>query len=145
MGTPNKHSVILSELEELLLAKMLQIHVKQFTLHWRKNICPTLIVKMIGSIFRSSLRKYGCIDGKHIRMECPKLSGTIYYNYKWFFSMILFAICDAYYCFSLFDLGQYGSNNDSRVLANPQMGQMFQDDLLHVPPGTKLQKDDLHN
>ena len=59
--------------------------------------------------------------------------------------MILFAICDAYYCFSLFDLGQYGSNNDSRVLANPQMGQMFQDDLLHVPPDTKLQKDDLHN
>ena len=25
------------------------------------------------------------------------------------------------------------------------MGQMFEDDLLHVPPDTKLQKDDLHD
>ena len=87
----------------------------------------------------------GCIDDKHIRIECPKLSGTLYYNYKGFFSMVLLAICDANYCFTLFDLGQYGSNNDSGVLANSQMGQMFEDDLLHVPPDTKLQKDDLHD
>ena len=85
----------------------------------------------------------GCIDDKHIRIECPKLSGTLYYNYKGFFSMVLQAISDANYCFTLFDLGQYGSNNDSGVLANSQMGQMFEDDLLHVPPDTKLQKDDL--
>ena len=85
----------------------------------------------------------GCVDGKHIRIECPKLSGTLYY--KGFFSMVLLAICDANYCFTLFDLGQYGSNNDSGVLANSQMGQMFEDDLLHVPPDTKLQKDDLHD
>ena len=78
-------------------------------------------------------------------MKCPKLSGTLYYNYKRLFSMVLFAICDANYCFSLFDLGQFGSNNDSEVLANSQMGEMFQDDLLHVPPDTKLQKDDLHD
>ena len=83
------------------------------------------------------LHTIGCIDGKHIRIECPKLSGTLYYNYKGFFSMVLQAISDANYCFTLFDLGQYGSNNDSGVLANPKMGQMFVDDLLHVPPDTK--------
>ena len=77
-------------------------------------------------------------------MECPKLSGTLYYNYKGFFGMVLLAVCDANYCFILFDLGYYESNNDSRFLANSQMGQMFDDDLLHVPPDTKLQKDDLH-
>ena len=87
----------------------------------------------------------GCIDGKHIRIECLKLSGTLYYNYKGFFSMVLLAISDANYCFTLFDLGQYGSNNDSGVLANPKMEQMFVDDLLHVPPDTKWQKDDLHD
>ena len=87
----------------------------------------------------------GCIDGKRIRVECPNLSGTLYYNYKGFFSMVLLAICDANYCFTLFDLGQYGSNNDSGVLANSQMGQMFEDELLHVPHDTKLQKDDLHD
>ena len=67
----------------------------------------------------------GSIDGKHIPMECPKLNGTLYYNNKGLFSMVLLAICDANYCFTLFDLGQYRSNNDSRVLANSQMGQMF--------------------
>ena len=84
----------------------------------------------------------GCIDGKHIRIECPKLSGTLYYNYKGFFSIVLLAICDARYCFSLFDLGQYGSNNDSGILKNSQMGNMFEDDLLNVPPDSKLHKDD---
>eukprot|EP00795_Rhopilema_esculentum_P005709 gene5709-10959_t len=84
----------------------------------------------------------GCIDGKHIRIECPKLSGTLYHNYKGFFSIVLLAICDANYCFTLFDLGQYGSNNDSGVLANSQMGRMFEDDALNVPGERKLCGDD---
>ena len=87
----------------------------------------------------------GCIDGKHIRMECPEFSGTLYHNCKEIFSMVLLAICDANYCFTLFDVDRYGSSNDSGVLANSQMGQMFEDDLLHVPLDTKLQKDDLHD
>ena len=54
----------------------------------------------------------GCLDGKRSRIECPNLSGTLYHNYKGFFSIVLLAICDANYCFTLFDLGQFGSNND---------------------------------
>ena len=80
----------------------------------------------------------GAIDGKHIRIECPKRSGTLYYNYKGFFSIVLLAICDATYCFTVFDLGQYGSNNDSGVLANSHLGQLFDDNLLNVPPDSKL-------
>ena len=45
------------------------------------------------------------LDGKHIRIECPKMSGIYYYNYKGFYSIVLFAICDSNYCFTLFDLG----------------------------------------
>ena len=78
-------------------------------------------------------------------MECPKLGKTLYYNYKGFFSIVLLDICNADCCFTLFNLGQYGSNNDSKVLANSQIGQMLEDDLLHVPPDTKLQKDHLHD
>ena len=62
----------------------------------------------------------GYIDGKHIRMKYPKLSRNRHQNYKCF-SMVLLSICDATYCFTLFDVGQYGSNNNSGVLANPQM------------------------
>ena len=84
----------------------------------------------------------GCLDGKHIRIECPKLSGTLYHNYKGFFSIVLLAICDANYCFTLFDLEQFGSSDDSGVLASSLMGGMFEDELLHVPDDRKLNDSD---
>ena len=79
----------------------------------------------------------GAIDGKHIRIECPKLSGTYYYNYKGFYSIILLAICDSNYCFTLFDLGHYGSNNDSGVLANSVMGKMIDSKKMGIPEASK--------
>ena len=65
----------------------------------------------------------GAIEGKHIRIQCPKHSGTLFHNYKGFFSFVLLAICDASYCFTLFDVSQYGSNNDAGVLANSSIGK----------------------
>ena len=64
----------------------------------------------------------GAIDGKHIRIECPKLTGSFYYNYKGFYSIVLLAVCESNYCFTLYDLGHYGSNNDSGVLAKSEIG-----------------------
>ena len=84
----------------------------------------------------------GCIDGKHIRIECPKLTGTLYYNYKGFFSIVLMAVCDANYCFTLVDLGQYGSNNDSGILANSRMGQLFDSNDMFVPEDSQLSQSD---
>lgn len=81
----------------------------------------------------------GAIDGKHIRIECPKLSGSLYHNYKGFFSIVLLAICDAKYCFTLFDLGQYGSNNDSGVLAKSKMNSLFEENALNVPGPTDIE------
>jgi len=37
----------------------------------------------------------GSIDGKHIACKAPPKTGTQYYNYKGFFSIILFAMVDA--------------------------------------------------
>jgi len=31
----------------------------------------------------------GAVDGKHKRLECPKNSGTFYYDYKEYFLLIL--------------------------------------------------------
>lgn len=80
----------------------------------------------------------GAIDGKHIRIECPKKSGTLYYNYKGFFSLVLMAVCDANYCFTLFDIGAYGSNNDSGVLANSEMGARLENNTFNVPIAEEL-------
>ena len=67
--------------------------------------------------------------------ECsvPSFTGTQYYNYKRFFSLVLMAVCDANYCFTMFDVRQFGSNNDSGVLANSTMGMLLDSDSLNIP------------
>ena len=49
------------------------------------------------------------------------MTGTYYYNYKGRYSIVLLAICNSNYCFTLFNLGHYGSNNDSEVLAKSKI------------------------
>ena len=75
----------------------------------------------------------GAIDGKHIRMRGPDNTGSLYYIYKVFFSMVLLAVCDANDCFTMFDLGQYGSNNDSGVLMNSELDKKLEQDALSIP------------
>ena len=75
----------------------------------------------------------GAIDGKHVRIKCPKSTESLYHNYKEFFSLVLPAICDANYCFKLFDVGQYDSNNDSSVIIHSNMGGYFEDHSNNIP------------
>ena len=51
--------------------------------------------------------------------------------------MVLLAVCDAKY-FNIFDVGQYGSNNNSDVLLNSKMGKKLAQGLLNIPSGTIL-------
>ncbi|XP_057292612.1 putative nuclease HARBI1 [Hydractinia symbiolongicarpus] len=80
----------------------------------------------------------GAIDGKHIAMENPPNSGSLYYNYKGFYSIILLAVCDAKYNFILVDVGQYESNNDCGVLSKSQIGMQLENQSLQIPPPTSL-------
>ena len=80
----------------------------------------------------------GAIDGKHIGIDCPKKTGTKYFNYKGFFSIILMAVCDAKYNFTLFDVGQYGSSNDSGALKVSEFGKAFDKHLFNYPDSEKI-------
>ena len=69
----------------------------------------------------------GALYGKHVAMDCPANSGSQDHNYKGFSSMVLLTVCDAKYNFTLYDVGQYGSINDSGVLLNSEMGAQIID------------------
>ena len=63
--------------------------------------------KNISKVFESTWHLphcIGAIDGKHIAIQCPQNSGSLYYNYKEWFSIVLLALCDACYNFTLADI-----------------------------------------
>ena len=74
----------------------------------------------------------GTIDGKHVVIEAPAKSGTLFHNYKGTFSIVLLAVCDAKYNFTV--IGQYGSNDDNGVLAESEIGSAFENNTLKIPP-----------
>ncbi|OXA37220.1 putative nuclease HARBI1 [Folsomia candida] len=52
----------------------------------------------------------------NIRIKSPKRSGSMCFNYKKFYSKVLFAAADANYRFLMVDIGREGSSSDSGIL-----------------------------
>ena len=75
----------------------------------------------------------GATDGKHVAMEWPKSTGSLYHNYKGFFSQVLLAVCDAKYKFIFINVGQYSSTDDSAVLKNSELGRRLELYSLTIP------------
>ncbi|XP_030758030.1 protein ALP1-like [Sitophilus oryzae] len=80
----------------------------------------------------------GAIDGKHIIMQAPSNTGSLFYNYKKSFSIILLAVCDAKYNFICVDIGAYGSHSDGGVLNNSSFGKKLLADDLDIPQSEEL-------
>ena len=81
---------------------------------------------------------------KEIRSLRPPNTGTLFHNYKGLSSIVLLAICDAKYQFTLVGTGQYGSNNDCGVLANSTVGGKFSNGTMNIPLPSSLVGCSLH-
>ena len=80
----------------------------------------------------------GALDGKHVRIKCPKNSGTDHYNYKGYFSNVLLALVDAKYRFIYVNIGAQGSLSDGGILSNSDFGKALQNNEIAFPPDTFL-------
>ena len=75
----------------------------------------------------------GALDGKHVRIDCPNNGGSEYFNYKGFHSIVLLAMCDGNYTFTLVDIGNFGKDNDASILNNSLIGKGFAENAFKVP------------
>lgn len=81
----------------------------------------------------------GAIDGKHIRIIKPTGSGSLYFNYKKYFSFILLAICDSNYMFTFVDIGSYGRHCDASIFEESAFYKNLQQNTLNIPCGRRIQ------
>ncbi|XP_039748215.1 protein ALP1-like [Pararge aegeria] len=85
----------------------------------------------------------GAIDGKHIRVIKPVDSGSLYHNYKHYFSIVLLALCDANYCFTYVDIGAYGKSSDSAIFKNSVFYKRLTEKSLNIPTPKPISNVDL--
>ena len=64
----------------------------------------------------------------------PNKSGTSYFCYKNYFSIVLLAIVDPFYNFIIIDIGSYGRHNDSAIFENSSFHHEFVDNKTILPP-----------
>jgi hypothetical protein len=76
----------------------------------------------------------GALDGKHVAMLPPPNTGSLYYNYKHFHSIVLLALVDADYKFIYVDIGSYGRIADGGLFNNSLLAQGLAQNSLAIPP-----------
>lgn len=76
----------------------------------------------------------GSIDGKHVRVKCPPKTGSSYFCYKNYFSIVLLGIVDPDYKFIVVDIGSYGRHSDSSIFENSSFYREFLQGKTILPP-----------
>ena len=80
----------------------------------------------------------GAIDGKHVAIRKPGKSGSLYHNYKGFFSIILMAVVDADYKFLWVEAGGVGSSSDAQIFGDCELRDLIDDNTLGLPDAEPL-------
>lgn len=75
----------------------------------------------------NSQNAIGAIDGKHIMLQAPINSGSEFYNYKGFHSIVLFAVVNANYNFMFSDVGCQDRISDGGIFKHCVLYQKIKD------------------
>ncbi|XP_025196657.1 uncharacterized protein LOC112595605 [Melanaphis sacchari] len=80
----------------------------------------------------------GCLDGKHLRVKCPEKSGSMFFNYKGYYSIVLQGVADANYKFIFVDVGAYGKQSDSGTFLASDLYDILDNYKNSLPLPTKI-------
>ena len=78
------------------------------------------------------------MDGKHSVIQASAKSGSLFFDYKKSFNIVLLALCDASYQFTAVDIGEAGRQNDGGVFTNSNLGRSIVNDYFNLPQPKKL-------
>lgn len=84
----------------------------------------------------------GAIDGKHIRITSPHKSGSYYFNYKGYTSIVMLAVVDSNYKFRYVSVGANGASSDSQVFTYSNLHSAIVNNELGLPQRECLHNDD---
>lgn len=109
----------------------------------RKQLVPLFLPQKTASDFEKIADEFnkkwnfpnciGAVDGKHVRIMCPKNSGSLFYNYKNYFSIVLLALVDSNCKFIIIDVGSYGKEGDSSIFEKSIMGRLIRTGRFNFP------------
>lgn len=83
------------------------------------------------------------VDGKHIFIQPPAKTGSMFYHYKSRFSIIFMAAVDANYRFVYASAGTQGRVSDAGVFAQSDLKVAMDTGQLHVPLDDSLPNTDI--
>lgn len=78
------------------------------------------------------------MDGKHIALQAPLNSGIEFYNYKSFFSIVLFAVIDVNYNFIYANVGCQRRISDGGTFNKTNFKKMLDDSSINLPSNCVL-------
>lgn len=67
----------------------------------------------------------GVVGGKYVAIRCTPNSGSTNFNYKKQFSVTIFAVCDANYCFTIAEVSYAGIMSDAGIFKTSPFGQKY--------------------
>ena len=124
--------------------------------HIIKNTCDAIWMELKDTHMKPPERRYwehieegfrtkwnfpnccGVIDRKHVNIQAPENSDSLFFNYKGTFSLILMSLVCTDYQFIYKDIGDYGSQSDDADFKNSNLGLALFNGELDIPEPKEL-------